>query len=134
MQSFFRKAVLAAYNSTCCITGNPVSELLVASHILPWSEFPQHRLNPRNGLCLAAHFDRAFDRFLITFDGELRLVLGSTLKRHLPNEALEAEFVRREGWPLRCPERFSPDFEFLAIHRIRTLGGQSAMGKGEVVV
>ena len=38
MQSFFRKAVLAAYNSTCCITGNHVAELLVASHILPWSE------------------------------------------------------------------------------------------------
>jgi putative restriction endonuclease len=58
MQSFFRKAVLAAYNSTCCITGNPVDEILVASHILPWSDFPKERLNPRNGLCLAAHFDR----------------------------------------------------------------------------
>jgi len=68
MQGFFRKVVLAAYNSKCCITEIPVEDLLVASHILPWSDFPQHRLNPTNGLCLAAHFDRAFDRGLVTFD------------------------------------------------------------------
>jgi putative restriction endonuclease len=93
MQGVFRKVVLAAYNSRCCITGNPVDELLVASHILPWSDFPEHRLNPQNGLCLAAHSDRAFDRCLITFDGEMRLVLSPILKRYLPNPAIESEFV-----------------------------------------
>jgi len=72
MQSFFRKVVLAAYDVKCCITENPIGDLLVASHILPWSKFPNERLNPRNGLCLAAHFDRAFDRGLISFDDSLR--------------------------------------------------------------
>ncbi len=119
MQSFFRKLVLAAYNSKCCITGNPVEDLLVASHILPWSDFPQHRLNPKNGLCLAAHFDRAFDRRLITFDREMRLVLSPALKRYLPNPAIESEFVRREGQRLTCPDRFLPDADFLAYHRDR---------------
>ena len=89
----------------------------MASHILPWSEFPQHRLNPKNGLCLAAHFDRAFDRHLITFDHELRLVLSPVLKRYLPNPAIESEFVRREGQRLSCPDRFWPDADFLAQHR-----------------
>jgi len=119
MQSVFRKLVLAAYNSKCCITGNPVEDLLVASHILPWSEFPQHRLNPKNGLCLAAHFDRAFDRRLITFDHEMRLVLSPALKRYLPNPAIESEFVRREGQRLIRPDRFLPDADFLAYHRDR---------------
>jgi putative restriction endonuclease len=117
VQTFFRKVVLAAYNSKCCITGNPVAELLVASHILPWGAFPQHRLNPRNGLCLAAHFDRAFDRCLITFDAELRLVLSPILKRYLPNPAIESDFLSREGQRLTCPDRFLPDSEFLAYHR-----------------
>jgi predicted restriction endonuclease len=67
-QSFFRKIVLAAYGSRCCITGNPIEDLLVASHIMPWAKFPAQRLNPRNGLCLSAHFDRAFDRGLVSFD------------------------------------------------------------------
>jgi putative restriction endonuclease len=35
-QSFFRKAVLAAYNNTCCITGLNQKELLIAGHIRPW--------------------------------------------------------------------------------------------------
>jgi putative restriction endonuclease len=118
-QAFFRKVVFAAYDSTCSITKNPIPELLVASHILPWSEFPKERLNPRNGICLAAHFDRAFDRGLISFDRDLRLVLGRRLQEHLPNEALEAEFVRRAGQPLLCPDRFAPDPGFLAQHRRR---------------
>lgn len=119
MQSFFRKVVLAAYDYKCCLTGNPVEELLVASHILPWSDFPQQRLNPKNGLCLAAHFDKAFDRCLITFDSEMRLVLSPVLKRYLPNQAIESEFVRREGHRLTCPDRFLPDADFLAYHRDR---------------
>jgi putative restriction endonuclease len=119
MQSFFRKVVLAAYNYRCCITGNPVVELLVASHILPWSDFPEQRLDPHNGLCLAAHFDRAFDRCLITFDIEMKLVLSPVLKGHLPNQALESEFCRREGQRLICPDRFLPNTDFLAYHRER---------------
>jgi predicted restriction endonuclease len=119
MQSFFRKVVLAAYNCRCCITGNPVEELLVASHILPWSDFPDQRLNPKNGLCLAAHFDRAFDRCLITFDIEMKLVLSPVLKAYLPNQAIESEFCRREGQRMVCPDRFLPNATFLAYHRDR---------------
>lgn len=117
MQRFFRKVIMAAYNSTCCITGNPVPELLVASHILPWSDFPEERLNPRNGLCLTAHFDRAFDIGLITLDEQMRLVLSPVFRQYLPNEALESEFVRREGQPLAHPDRFAPEPQFVAHHR-----------------
>lgn len=119
MQGFFRKVVLAAYNSTCCVTANPVEELLVASHILPWSGFPEQRLNPRNGLCLAAHFDRAFDRGLITFDGQMRLLLSPVLKRYVAHPAIDSEFVRREGQRMTCPDRFLPDADFLAYHKSR---------------
>ncbi len=124
MQSFFRKVVMAAYDSTCCITRNPVPALLVASHILPWSDFPGERLNPRNGLCLAVHFDRAFDRGLITLDEQMRLVLSPALREYLPNEALESEFVRREGQMLAHPDRFAPDPQFIAHHRSQIFRGK----------
>lgn len=65
-QSLFRKMILAAYNRTCCITKIDNSDLLVASHITPWSEDEKNRLNPTNGLCLNALHDRAFDKHLIT--------------------------------------------------------------------
>jgi putative restriction endonuclease len=118
VQGFFRKAVLAAYQGKCCITGNPVPELLIASHILPWSQFPEQRINPSNGLCLAAHFDRAFDQGLVSFDEDLRLVLSGELKAYLPNEALAREFFPMSGRHLRMPEKFLPNIQFLAHHRV----------------
>ena len=51
-QGFFRKAVLAAYDFRCCITGLNLPELLNASHIIPWSIDVQNRLNPKNVLSL----------------------------------------------------------------------------------
>jgi len=61
-QHFFRTAVLSAYDFKCCVTGLDVPELLIASHIIPWAKDAKQRMNPRNGLCLNALHDRAFDR------------------------------------------------------------------------
>jgi len=116
-QQFFRQSVLASYNSRCCITGNPVPELLVASHILPWSSHSEHRLNPRNGLCLARTQDAAFDRNLISFDEDFRLIVGTRLKEFLPNYALAHEFLNYEGKPIQMPDKFLPGEEFMRIHR-----------------
>jgi len=116
-QGFFRQSVLASYNVRCCVTGNPVPELLVASHILPWGSHPEQRLNPRNGLCLAQTQDAAFDRGLITFDEDFRLVIGPRLKDHLPNEALERNFLVYEGKLMQLPDKFLPESEFMRRHR-----------------
>ena len=109
--------MLASYDGRCCITGNPIPELLRASHILPWSKFPEHRLNPRNGLCLAATHDAAFDRGLLSFDGENRLVLSSYLEGSMSERSVEAEFLPYRGKPLRLPDKFAPDPKLLAAHR-----------------
>lgn len=116
-QRFFRQSVLASYNSRCCITGNPVPELLVASHILPWGSHPEQRLNPSNGLCLAQTQDAAFDRGLITFDEDFRLVVGSHLKEYLPSEALERNFLAYEGKSMQLPDKFLPEAKFMRQHR-----------------
>ena len=64
-QSFFRRMILASYDARCAITGISEPELLVASHIVPWSVDKAVRLDPRNGICLNALHDRAFDKGLI---------------------------------------------------------------------
>jgi hypothetical protein len=122
-QSFFRQAVLASYGLRCCVTGTPVPELLVASHILPWAAHPEHRVNPRNGLCLARTHDAAFDAGLITLDEEWRLVLSRRLRDHLPNEAVERQFVAYEGRAIALPEKFRPDGAFVARHRETVFAG-----------
>ncbi len=121
-QRFFRKAVLSAYDNHCCITGIANPDLLRASHILPWSESEQHRLNPRNGLCLNALHDAAFDEGLLTLDEGLRIQLSPRLVRSMPKEAFAAHFERYSDQPIRPPDRFDPDPVFLAEHRSRFKG------------
>ena len=116
-QAAFRAIVLAAYRYQCCLTGNPIPQLLVASHILPWSEFPAHRLDPRNGLCLSAEFDKAFDRHLIAFDNQLQLLLSPQINREASNPYVSQHLLARQGTALQLPERFAPSPEFLARHR-----------------
>lgn len=117
-QQFFRQTVLTAYGVKCCISGINVPRLLVASHIKPWREFPEARLDARNGLCLSCLHDAAFDDGLITLDEKLNVVLSSHLKRYFPQPALEENFLPFEGKPIRLPEKIAePDADFLEYHR-----------------
>lgn len=117
-QQYFRQVILNAFDWRCCITGIPVPELLVASHILPWSGFEQERANPQNGLCLSNLHDAAFDCGLITFDEDRRLVLSKKLKAFMPQDALKQSFAAYEGQPFNLPvDAPAPKPEFLAHHR-----------------
>ncbi len=118
-QRFFRSSVLASYASRCCISGINHPSFLIASHILPWSQYPQHRTNPRNGICLSSLHDRAFDRGLITFDENLKMVISTELRSALSNHVLKESFSQFEGQELQLPDKFCPDQSFLAVHRDR---------------
>lgn len=116
-QNFFRNTVLSSYNNCCCITGNNIPELLVASHILPWAKYREHRLNPRNGLCLARTHDSAFDRGLISFDHDYKLIISPYLESFLPNETLQVNFIAYKNKQMMLPSKFKPDANFLLFHR-----------------
>jgi putative restriction endonuclease len=116
-QRFFRTAVLAAYGGRCCVTSLAVQDLLIASHIVPWAKDKANRVNPRNGLCLNALHDCAFDRGLITFNGKLKVEVSPVLKA-APIEPVTKRFLLDyEGAAIRLPERFLPDSDLLDWHR-----------------
>jgi putative restriction endonuclease len=115
-QSFFRKAVLAAYDFKCCITGLGISELLNASHIIPWSKDEINRVNPRNGLCLNAIHDRAFDRGLLTITPEFKIKISNSIRRDNVDSALQDFLLRYDGSDAKLPTRFLPDANFLEYH------------------
>jgi predicted restriction endonuclease len=118
-QQFFRQSILNAYDLRCCISGINVPELLVASHIKPWRDFPDERLNPCNGLCLSSIHDAAFDAGLITLDKEFRVVLSKRIKSYFPQEALEQNFVPFAGKPIQLPQKVAePSANCLAYHRV----------------
>lgn len=116
-QNLFRKMVLLNYRTRCCVTGLPVPETLRASHILGWSESEETRLLPTNGLCLSATYDAAFDRHLISFDEDYRMILSPSLHEYLCEESFCEIFKRYEGKKIQSAVRFPPSQEFLQRHR-----------------
>jgi putative restriction endonuclease len=115
-QHFFRSAVLTAYDCKCCITGLAVRELLVASHIVPWASDPKRRMNPRNGLCLNALHDRAFDRGLMYLDNNLKVRFRERLSRADRTSGLDW-LLSYDGQPVCLPRKFQPDQDCITIHR-----------------
>lgn len=116
-QSFFRAAVFAAHDCKCCITGITCEAMLRASHIVPWSHDPDLRLDPRNGLCLNALHDAAFDRGLITLSDRFVLQVSKRVKAEVPGTIYKDLFESRAGMPITMPERFTPAPEMLDFHR-----------------
>jgi len=119
VQSLFRATVLASYDCTCAVSGINIPSLLQASHIIPWAKSERHRLDPRNGIALSALHDRAFDRGLITFDENFRVVVSGRLRIGNPSEIHRMALLKIEGKPIRMPTRFAPDPDALAYHRKR---------------
>lgn len=115
-QRLFRQMVLNGYGTTCCVTGIAEPSLLVGSHIVPWAEDARQRLNPRNGLCLNALHDRAFDVGLMTVSDDLRVQIAP---RALAAPTLGRWLGEFDGAPLVFGGRLRPDPALLARHRAR---------------
>ena len=118
-QARFRKAILASYNATCCISGLQHEKLVIASHIVPWREDKQNRLNPHNGLCLSALHDRAYDQGLITVMPDYTVRVSKNLKCHPTSSFLSESLICFDLKPIRLPERFKPNPAFLISHAQR---------------
>lgn len=116
-QNVFRQIVLANYSGRCAISGIDIPDLLVASHIIPWSENKEERLNPANGICLSAHFDTAFDRGYLYFDNDFRVIIGPKLKQYATQPYYFNWFKQFEGKRLDLPLKYLPSRDFLEWHR-----------------
>eukprot|EP01030_Chromulinospumella_sphaerica_P001694 gene1694-1662_t len=118
-QARFRRAILASYNATCCMSGLRVPKLLVASHIVPWSMDTQNRLNPSNGLCMSALHDRAYDQGLITVLPDFTIRVGEALRHAELDPFAQTSLAQYQGKAIRLPERFRPAPAFLEAHARR---------------
>lgn len=115
-QTFFRSAILSSYNSKCCITGLSIPALLVASHIIPWSQNQKERLNPRNGLCLNSIHDRAFDKGLTTITADYKIRVSKYLQVLIDEMAVNDFFLKHNNQAINLPDRFLPEKDFLSFH------------------
>jgi putative restriction endonuclease len=115
-QSVFRQMILANYNTNCAITGIDIPELLLASHIVPWSTNENERLNPENGICLSALYDKAFDKGLIGINQKYQVILSTSLKKKKNSIFYNNHFRTIENLKITEPINYLPKIEFLEYH------------------
>ena len=79
-QGIFRERLIQR-DGCCRICGIRNKELLRASHIKPWKKCKnsKEKLNEENGLLLCAIHDALFDRGLICFDNEGKIIISDSL-------------------------------------------------------
>ena len=117
-QYYFRSYVLASYGSKCCVTGLSLPQLLIASHIKPWSvsDDKTEKTNPSNGLCLNRFHDIAFDKGLMTLDKDYRIIISSKFEQAEMDDDTRRWFMKYKGEQINLPDKFIPSKEFLKYH------------------
>lgn len=119
-QDYFRRMILSNYSHRCAITGIDIPQLLLASHIIPWSDtsHKEDRLNPENGILLSALYDKAFDKGLITVSpDDYTIRLSSALQEYETQIYYYKYFGSIKGKRITLPTEYKPNKDFLAYHR-----------------
>ena len=115
-QSVFRQMVLSNYNNKCAITAIDIPELLLASHIIPWSKNEEHRLNPENGICFSTLYDKAFDKGLIGINTNHEIIFSDSIKKKKETEFYNRYFSSIENEKIIVAQKYLPRKEFLEYH------------------
>lgn len=79
-QGWLRKKLLSIYSGKCQISDECDREFLVCSHIVPWRDDEENRLNPNNALLLAFNYDFFFDKGYISFSDDGTIIISSKIK------------------------------------------------------
>lgn len=115
-QNVFRQIVIANYSGRCAITGINIPDLLLASHIIPWSKNEEERLNPENGICLSPLYDRAYDKGYITINEKFEILLSKELIKKHNEDYHSTYFASIAGTKIILPKKYYPKKEFLRFH------------------
>ena len=114
-QKAFRFVLLSNYRFQCCLSGITSQDMLLASHIVPWSKDENNRTNPQNGLLLNALLDKAFDKGYVTFTPFYYEAVVSERIKDIPLVNYLAQFKAKKINLPNNPERW-PKKEFLEYH------------------
>ena len=110
-QGPFRNLLEEIYGVSCCLSGLSNRRLLIASHIVPWSESTgEQKTDPENGLLLSVSWDALFDKGFVSFDENGQLLsseildedtarcLGVSMTVRLPEIMLTEERKKNLSW------------------------------------
>lgn len=77
-QSEYRRNLLDYWDGKCAVTGCGLTDVLIASHIKPWSKCETHQesVSKYNGFLLTPNLDRLFDYGFISFTDAGRILIS----------------------------------------------------------
>lgn len=79
-QGAYRKRIIHRWEYKCAVTGFSKLDILIASHIVPWADSTDNeRLDVHNGLLLSPTYDALFDRHLISFENDGKIILSDSI-------------------------------------------------------
>ena len=115
-QGVFKKNI-KNFETGCRVTGVTNAKYLIASHIKPWrSSDNRERLDGANGLLLAPHVDFLFDRGLISFADDGRLIVSPAADQ----DSLQRLQIQPSG--IATPRPFqTQQLDYMAYHRREVL-------------
>lgn len=79
-QDWYRAKLLEIWENKCAVTGFSSPQILIASHIKPWSKCTkEEQLDEGNGILLSPNLDALFDKHLISFNDDGRIILSNKI-------------------------------------------------------
>ena len=80
-QGAYRKRIIHRWEYQCAVTGFNKLDILIASHIVPWANSTDaERLDVHNGILLSPTYDALFDKHLISFDHQGKILLSDSIE------------------------------------------------------
>lgn len=120
-QERYRDALFDKWGHACAVTGIRFPPLLRASHAKPWRlASALERLDPDNGLPLVADLDALFDRGLIAFDEQGKVLIDD----RVPHE-VRLRYGINSGVTSLSEQLNERQLGYLAWHRKELFGSRS---------
>lgn len=86
-QKFFKHNLRLEFNNKCAICGLNDFGILIASHILEYSKcvYKYDMINCNNGLLLCPNHDALFDKHLISFENNGKIIINKNISKKMYN-------------------------------------------------
>jgi Predicted restriction endonuclease len=109
----FRATVLSRHDRTCPVSGIDHPGLLDVAHVLPWSDYPDHRSDLSNVLPLSKTHHAAFDRELFTIDQNYCIRVDPAFETE--SDVLQRTIIDQAGSQVQLPDG-SLKLEYVTRH------------------
>ena len=81
-QGYYRQKIIERWEGKCPVSGLSIIPILIASHIVPWSQSnDEEKLDVNNGILLSPNVDALFDKHLISFENDGLILISDKVSR-----------------------------------------------------